>query len=416
MSIELSNETGVHHLDLVGGEPAIFHCHHYNVVLQQSIEDAGSALPTADILKDGGTIVTHAQLAPAFAGQPADACLAFATEHFGKCGFGRLDLSGLTADGGRVELTNSHYALGFRARNVYGERRTAADFFACGFIEGVAAAAFGAPAGAYVAREVESALATGGDTTTIEVETVAQPRPLPPSPGMGQVPDPMPARPAFDTPVDEAKILAALATLPLQGNEEGLIPAFGVYLARHYANYYNYISYEFIHRLSESNPELAEAGRHVLIEAGHVCAFNTFGGIMESPEWDGLIKPMIKDRTDWIYGITSCINALGWGRWTVREIVPNERLVMRVDAPYEANYYLQVHGRSDVPRCYFLQGAVAGIMNLLYTGDITSKPTLDHEYYDKLFSGPESFRGRQTLCPTKGDAYCEIVVERERYV
>ncbi|NQZ20173.1 MAG: hypothetical protein HRT44_13090, partial [Bdellovibrionales bacterium] len=88
--------------------------------------------------------------------------------------------------------------------------------------------------------------------------------------------------------VDYDGILNAVAGLPLMGNEEGLIPAFGVVLTRH-ANYYNRISFEFIKAMEKQFGEQGrDAAEPLLIEAGHQCAFNTFGGIMTSAEWDGL--------------------------------------------------------------------------------------------------------------------------------
>src|SRR5262249_24932462 len=121
-----------------------------------------------------------------------------------------------------------------------------------------------------------------------------------------------PARSA-QTTVDEDAIVGAVAGLPLDGNEEGAIPAFGGYLTRHYAKYYNLISFEF-ERLfrQKSGEEGGEAATTLLTEAGHVCAFHTYGGIMKSAEWYGLIVPMIKSKEDWIHGMVAVVNALGW--------------------------------------------------------------------------------------------------------
>ncbi len=415
MTIELATASGDHGLHLVGGEPLIFHCHHYNAALQQSIEDLGHSLPVHDILRDGAVAPVHAQLTSAFAGHSAAERLAFGADLFRRLGFGTLSAGGLDAGGGQASLHDSHYALGFEARSRHGAaRRDPACHFAAGFVEALAAATFDARPGSYRAVETGCA-ALGAEHCTFDVEKLAEPRPLSPSMGMGLVPSPMPPRPRFESNVDESFILAALSKLPLEGNEEGLIPAFGVYLTRHYANYYNYISYELERRVTAEMPRLLDAARDLLTEAGHVCAFNTFGGIMESPEWDAVVGPMLRDRRDWVAGIVSCINALGWGRWSVVELVEHERLVLRVDASYESSYYLQRFGADDQPHCHFCRGAAAGIMNLLYAGDITQKPTLDATYYDQLFSGPESFRGTEARCRSRGDDCCELVVERQTY-
>ena len=57
----------------------------------------------------------------------------------------------------------------------------------------------------------------------------------------------------------------------------------------------------------------------------------------------------------------------------------------------------------------------AGIMNLIYVGNIMSKPVLDLAFYETLFSGPESFRATETLCRSKGDPHCEVVAERRSF-
>lgn len=414
MSIELVTRPGPHHLTLCGSEPVNFHSHHYNVTLQQSIEDAGACVSADQLLKDGGAIFPYAQLAPAFQGHAPPECLAFGAEHFRRHGFGRLDLSGVTERGGKVRLTNSHYTLGFRGRRAYSERRAPADHFACGYVEAVVAAAFGAPVGTYEVTELESALATGNFHSVLGVRRVERPRSLVSSVGIGEVRKELEPRPFSKSNIDEAAILTALSKLSFEGNDEGLIPAFGVYLSLHYGNYYCYTSFEFLRRLTAKYPELAGAGEACLVAAGHICAFNTFGGIMKSPQWNAVVGPMIHERRDWVFGITSCLNALGWGRWTVCD-VDDKRLTMRIDAPYEANYYTAAYGKSSVPRCYFAQGAVAGIMDLFYTGDITQGPTLDFEYYDRLFSGPTAFAAKQTACPSMGDAYAEIVAERRTF-
>ncbi len=394
-----------HLLTLVGGEPELFHCHHYNVVLQQSIEDAGAAVDAPGILTEGATIVAHAQLRAVSGDAPAR--LALAAEHFRRAGLGLIDLTRLTAEGGPATLERSHYALGFQARRL--ARTTPGCYFAAGWAAGALAAAHDLPAGAFGAVETACA-AAGAPRCELRLERLASPRPLPPSPGLGVVPPTLPPRVRVDTNVDEEAVLAALSRLPFVGNEEGLIPAFGLYLTRHYANYYNYISTELLRRL---DPSLVEVGRAVLVESGHVCAFNTLGGIMESPEWQALVEPMCRDRADWVSGIVACINAFGWGRWSVAELVAGERLVVRVDAGYEANYVLAREGRVDRPTCFLCAGGVAGIMNLLWVGDVTRR-AVSLQQYDRLFSGPDSFRAVERRCRAMGDEVCEFVAERHR--
>jgi predicted hydrocarbon binding protein len=211
--------------------------------------------------------------------------------------------------------------------------------------------------------------------------------------------------------IDERAIIDAVAGLGIAGNDEGLIPAFGLYLTRHMADYYNRISYAAARRL-ERESEVADDARALLVEAGHVCAFNTFGGIMKSAEWDAVVRPMLESPEDWIRGMVAVVNAFGWGRWSIAELSPAERLVIRVKDSYEATGYRRDYGVSDRPRCYLATGGVAGLMNLLYIGDITGAPELDEEYYVKLFRGGDHYVAEEVRCLAMGHDRCELIAGR----
>ena len=207
--------------------------------------------------------------------------------------------------------------------------------------------------------------------------------------------------------IDERAVIEAVAGLQIAGNDEGLIPAFGLYLTRHLADYYNRISFETAHRLDHGS--LADDVRALLVEAGHGCAFNTFGGIMKSAEWDAVVRPMIESREDWVRGMVAVVNAFGWGRWQIRDLEPGQSLTVRITDSYEAAGYVRDYGASDRPRCYLAAGGVAGLMNLLYVGDITTRPALDEAYYRELFRGPARFVADEVACAAAGAPACEIV-------
>lgn len=211
--------------------------------------------------------------------------------------------------------------------------------------------------------------------------------------------------------VDELAVVRAVAGLGIKGNEEGLIPAFGLYLTRHLADYYNRISYATARRI-EALGGLEEDARALLLEAGHSCAFNTFGGVMKSAEWDAVVRPMLESREDWVRGMVAVVNSFGWGRWSVLELEAGAKLVLRIDDGYEATGWLRDYGKSEHPRCYLAAGGAAGLMNLLYVGDITARPALTEAYYRELFSHAEVFRSTETRCLARGDSHCEVLVER----
>jgi hypothetical protein len=384
----------------IGQEPHIFHCHHYNCFLQKSIMEMNTLFDTADLLTSAATAVTFAQ----FEVLSPDAALA--TELFSTLGFGVLDLSGVHEGGGRATLSASHYAMGWLSK--FGRADGPVCFFPAGYVEGFARSTFRRP---FTARET-SCVARGDARCVIELTPGG--RSVGISPGMGRL-DELPARPkkATDTSVDEAAIVAACSQLPLAGNAEGKIDAFGVSLTRHYANYYNLISFRFDQQMMSLAGEAAAlAARMLLVEAGHVCAFNTFGGIMESAEWDALIAPQCKTRQDWAYGLVSVVNALGWGRWSIAELDPGRRLEVVVDGSYESSGYLGLYGTSTTPRCYLATGGTAGVMNLLYNADITQRPNLTPEFYAKTFKSGALFTATEVECRAMGASQCRFIAER----
>lgn len=213
--------------------------------------------------------------------------------------------------------------------------------------------------------------------------------------------------------VDGKAVTEAVAGLPLAGNEEGLIPAFGLYLTRHYAPYYNAVSYAYLHHARDEGEASLAKARAALVEAGHICAFNTFGGIMLSQEWEAVVAPMIEERADWMYGIVAVVNALGWGRWSVEDLSQDEMRIAVADS-YESTGYLAEHGESELGGvCFLATGGVAGLMNLLYHGDITNRPALNPTYYAELFGNDAGFAAEEIACRAAGADRCEFVARRQ---
>lgn len=403
-----------HRRCVVGGEPAIFHCHHYNTFLQRSILDAED-VDSGPFLIGAAAEVAYAQLRALFAAQELREVAAraeLASELYRWAGFGVLDLSRLSATGGTLETEFSHYSLGWKTK--FGEAEAPVAFFDQGWLAGALAAIHELPLGSY-AVEQSACMAMGAARNAYTLSR-GEPNCEPnyetwASVGVGTLSEHVPAA-VPSTNVDYEGILAAVSQLPLIGNAEGSIPAFGVYLTRHYANYYNRISFEFERRLSA---KFGEAGREVaeplLIEAGHVCAFHTFGGIMTSSEWDALIRPTLRTQEDWVHGIVAVVNCLGWGRWQVVE-VSEESAEFVIHDDYESVGYLAMYGQSDHDVSYLHRGGVAGVMNLVYLGDIASRPELTHDYYQGLFRAEGVYRAECLESRAQGGAVTRYRVSR----
>ena len=400
-----------HRRQIVGGEPVIFHCHHYNTFLQRSILDA-EAIDSKPVLIGAAAELAHSQLGRLFAelgAEGEDARKAVAADVYRWAGFGTVDLGSLGPSGGVTSTANSHYGMGWRIK--FGPAAEPVDFFTRGWLAGALAAVYDQPLGHYRTEQTTCVAVDGDDVSTFALTVGEANYPRFASAGVGELTT-HDVRPTLETPVDYDGILAAVGGLPLTGDAQGHINAFGVYLTRHYANYYNRISFELLRRLSA---DYGDEGRRIaeplLIEAGHVCAFNTFGGIMISTEWDALIRPTLKTREDWVHGIVAVVNAFGWGRWQITKLSADEaEFVIHDD--YESVGYRAMYGAASHPVSYLAQGGVAGAMNLVYVGDIASRPTLDEAYYQRLFGQDDVFKATPLTSQATGDAVTSFRVAR----
>jgi hypothetical protein len=391
-----------HRRGVVGGEPMIFHCHHYNCFLQRSILDAED-VESQPFLIGAAAEVAHHQLSTIFATMKIyspEGRKAMAETLYRWAGFGTLDFGSLDERGGTTSTPHSHYASGWRVK--FGPSDKPICVFSSGWVAGALAAVYDLPNGSFsVVHDLCLATKTS-DVCRFRLERAPANYALFSPVGVGALSDHRP-RPVPASGVDYDGIFKALSSMEIVGDSTGSIPAFGVYLTHHYANYYNRISFELERALQS---KLGEEGRRtaepLLVEAGHVCAFHTFGGIMTSPEWDALIRPSLKSREDWVHGMVAATNALGWGRWQVTSVSEREaEFVLHDD--YEAVGHLAMYGKSDHPVSYLAQGGVAGLMNLVYLGHIADKPDLSVSFYNALFKGDGVYRAEPLSSKAMGD-------------
>ncbi len=193
--------------------------------------------------------------------------------------------------------------------------------------------------------------------------------------------------------IDTNKIVQAIMHGSRIQEEKGIIPLFGVYLSMVSVQYYNTLSFDFEKRAANKVDASA-----LLMKAAQECGYATFHGILHSWEWDEVVKPMVENPEDQIEGFASVAVAFGWGDLKVEELIPSEKLVIRVNDSYEASGYLDSYGTANSGKCYMLQGVAAAFMDLVYGGD----------YPDGLYQ----FNAVETCCKAKGDPYCEFVAQK----
>jgi hypothetical protein len=195
--------------------------------------------------------------------------------------------------------------------------------------------------------------------------------------------------------IDGSKIIHAVMEGSRIRDAKGIIPLFGVYLSLFFVQYYNKLSFDFEKKMGKAQGAKSAA---LLIEAAQECGYATFQGIRNSREWEELVEPMIENREDQLHSFAAVAVAFGWGDLEVQELVPDEKLAIRVGDSYEATGYLERYGLSDSGKCYMLRGVTGAFMDLLYGED----------YPDGCFT----FLAEEPLCRAKGDGYCEFVARR----
>ncbi|MBZ5708382.1 V4R domain-containing protein [Nannocystis pusilla] len=373
----------------IAGHDVIIHCHHYNARLQRTIEGA-RGIDGKGILVGAAEVVFGDQLARAL--RPGDDEVtrwAVAELLYRHLGFGRIDLSRIGE--GIVTADSSHFVEGWLAG--LGETTDNVCSFTEGYLQGAVHAVTGA---AVRVREVEC-MARGAGRCRFEVDRGERPAVAANHKEPAIASPREPGGPyAKSAHVDEQAIIDAVVGMPMIGDDAGLIPAFSVYLANMPADFYNRICIGFVEAMRGLGRDKA-AIRLLVSDAEH-CGMNTFRGIMHSPEWDGLIAPMVRDRADALHAIIAISNALGWGDWHVTAHTPRT-LALESRYGYEAVGYREYRGLAAAPQCAMLTGVAAGVMELVY-----GEGTVEERY--------GTFSAREERCVGCGEPSCNFAVEQ----
>lgn len=198
--------------------------------------------------------------------------------------------------------------------------------------------------------------------------------------------------------IDRKKIIESLAKIDVVGNEEGLIPAFGVFVNQLPAVFWN----AFAERLTQNvTDDLLESAEWLLVNAAHECGYHTGYGIITSDEWKAVVAPMVeKVPEDILHGAFAVFTAWGWAKSEIVELIPNEKMVVRAYDYYESD--VVSYGKKKRPCAFMIRGVSAAFMDLAYGGD-----------YDPTGkTGLRTFQCVQTKGIECGDEYGEFVVTR----
>ncbi|MDM8567679.1 hypothetical protein QUF74_18790 [Candidatus Halobeggiatoa sp. HSG11] len=385
--------TGGH--NIIGGLSRVFHCNFYNAYLQMAVLmiQGTEKYGPEQLLTDSITNLVNLLKQQGYSDDEL-------VQEFAHCGFGKLQ----QLDVNTWITPRSHY--GEVLCMMHGKPQINC-YFTSGYLQGLLNK---------TVKETECKL-LGADADKFSVGAD-----LPPIENylindfelQTDIPERFTIGQNFETNVDENKIIATLQELPLYGDaESGLIEAFGAVLTNHFADYYNRISYESYFNLCKVGiPE--EDSKEMFIQAGHICAFNTFGRIMTSPEWYDLIVPMCSNKEDWLHGMIAVLNGLGWGIYRIERVAGEDEFIVRVYNSYEGVGYRRMYPQTDDKNISFLaMGATLGLVHLLWKVDIRNKPELTQEFYVDQFNHPEnSYMIEQTHAIAAGDEYDRFIVSK----
>ncbi len=412
---DLSLELPGQDLKFLGATPYVYHCHHFNLFHDQTVEDALGEEEAFEVRSRAAQSAAWQLLsdlvAESGASTPAER-LQLAVAVFPWMGQGRLQL---LADGGGGTARGDHLHYSFAWREKYGSRvrrHFPIDAFAAGFSAAATEVAFALPPGTLGPSE-KSCYACRQPACDFELERQSEREASEPvdrevflrhirDPGEGLGED------RISTIAQGLKEFL----LGVEGDERGLVQGFGIFITRHLSSYYDQTAYDTIHHIEKHAPQATPAVEELFGESGHVCAFYTFGNILLSPEWEAMVGPLGGEVEEIVTSSTAITRALGFGHWTVDELEPERRLVMRSSSNYESPFYLERYGRSEKPRCYFFANAARAIMQLAHGVDWPSRPELSEDLYLSLFKADLKWRVEETRCRSKGDDLCEVVVTK----
>jgi len=198
--------------------------------------------------------------------------------------------------------------------------------------------------------------------------------------------------------INRKQVISAMSQIEVQGNKDGLIPSFNVFVNMMPASFWT----SFAERLTRRVPaDMLDAAEFLLVNAAHECGYHTGYGIITSNEWKAVVEPMVKKTPeDILHGAFAVFTAWGWAKSEIVELDPGKKMVVRAYDYYEAD--VVEYGASAKKSAYMIRGVAAAFMDLAYGG--TYDPTGK--------TGLRTFKCEQTKGIECGDEYGEFVVTK----
>lgn len=185
-----------------------------------------------------------------------------------------------------------------------------------------------------------------------------------------------------------------LSQIKVQGNKDGLIPAFGVLNNFLPSTFWNTFTEKLLKAAEYSEEEYSKVEMG-LENAAAECGYHTGWGIINSDEFKSIVGPMIeKQPEDILHGAYTVLTAWGWADSEIIELVPSKKKVVRAYQYYE----------SEIKDTYPLKKSCAFMLRGI------TRAFMDIAYGSPYPNGLFTYKCKQTKAIELGDSYGEFVV------
>jgi hypothetical protein len=198
-------------------------------------------------------------------------------------------------------------------------------------------------------------------------------------------------------PIDRNKAVKDLSSISVQGDDQGLIDAFGVLINQLPVAFWNKFTIKILEAAGDS---LYDSAAGLLENAAAECGYHTGWGIINSEEFKSVVGPMISDATaleDTLAGAYATFTAWGWAKAEIVELTPGEKMVIRAYDYYESDIKDSYSVKN--PCAYMIKGVSRAFMDIAYG---------DNPYPN----GFGKFKCTQTKGIELGDEYGEFIVTK----
>jgi len=186
-------------------------------------------------------------------------------------------------------------------------------------------------------------------------------------------------------------VVKALAEIKVQGDEDGLIPAFGVLVNQLPVAFWNTFAERITAAAGANHKTEVEDG---LVRCAYECGYHTGYGIINSEEFKAVVMPMVTEGAkDVLRGAFAVFTAWGWAKSGIVQNKEGERMVIRATDYYESESGGEGH------RAYMIRGVSAAFYELAYAAAYPN--------------GQGTFVCEQTRGMETGDPHGEFVVTKK---